>query len=260
MEPSNYNPPPEFGGTTQVSKPIWYLFTSNVVFVSMLCGLTKVFLQCRGKGRRGITARWHRGGKGWLLILKIWSSVTSRTRCHASQVKMSHRYASGYGKRAIARRMAAWVDILCSPYQVRSDAHTVHVCRRMFNSIDLKIAVWFMATKIRCLALVYDTTCSARKILWTRIPHLQRYLNDLYLFCVSFSFFFFFLLLLSDEGRNLNQLDDFMECLSKFTRYNSVRPLATLSYASDLYNGSSIVSRYDKSTLYFFSEIMDMFM
>lgn len=53
-------------------------------------------------------------------------------------------------------------------------------------------------------------------------------------------------LLCSDEGRNLNQLDDFMECLSKFTRYNSVRPLATLSYASDLYNGSSIVSRYTK--------------
>ena len=46
-----------------------------------------------------------------------------------------------------------------------------------------------------------------------------------------------------DEGRSLGQLDDFMECLSKFTRYNSVRPLATLSYASDLYNGSSIVSR-----------------
>lgn len=55
-------------------------------------------------------------------------------------------------------------------------------------------------------------------------------------------------LLRSDEGRNLNQLDDFMECLSKFTRYNSVRPLATLSYASDLYNGSSIVSRYKDST------------
>jgi len=46
-----------------------------------------------------------------------------------------------------------------------------------------------------------------------------------------------------EEGRNLGQLDDFMECLSKFTRYNAVRPLATLSYASDLYNGSSIVSR-----------------
>lgn len=52
-----------------------------------------------------------------------------------------------------------------------------------------------------------------------------------------------------DEGRTLNQLDDFMECLSKFTRYNTVRPLATLSYASDLYNGSSIVSRFGKLKL-----------
>ncbi|XP_042354269.1 E3 ubiquitin-protein ligase COP1 [Plectropomus leopardus] len=58
---------------------------------------------------------------------------------------------------------------------------------------------------------------------------------------------------LRNEGRNLNQLDDFMECLSKFTRYNSVRPLATLSYASDLYNGSSIVSsiEFDRDCDYF---------
>uniref|UniRef100_I3KIQ2 COP1 E3 ubiquitin ligase n=1 Tax=Oreochromis niloticus TaxID=8128 RepID=I3KIQ2_ORENI len=58
---------------------------------------------------------------------------------------------------------------------------------------------------------------------------------------------------ITDEGRNLNQLDDFMECLSKFTRYNSVRPLATLSYASDLYNGSSIVSsiEFDRDCDYF---------
>ncbi|XP_072219145.1 E3 ubiquitin-protein ligase COP1 isoform X1 [Leuresthes tenuis] len=56
-----------------------------------------------------------------------------------------------------------------------------------------------------------------------------------------------------DEGRNLNQLDDFMECLSKFTRYNTVRPLATLSYASDLYSGSSIVSsiEFDRDCDYF---------
>jgi len=46
-----------------------------------------------------------------------------------------------------------------------------------------------------------------------------------------------------DDSRTMSQLDEFQECLSKFTRYNSVRPLATLSYASDLYNGSSIVSR-----------------
>uniref|UniRef100_A0A674N996 COP1 E3 ubiquitin ligase n=1 Tax=Takifugu rubripes TaxID=31033 RepID=A0A674N996_TAKRU len=54
-------------------------------------------------------------------------------------------------------------------------------------------------------------------------------------------------------SRNMNQLDDFMECLAKFTRYNSVRPLATLSYASDLYNGSSIVSsiEFDRDCDYF---------
>uniref|UniRef100_H2MCQ2 COP1 E3 ubiquitin ligase n=1 Tax=Oryzias latipes TaxID=8090 RepID=H2MCQ2_ORYLA len=58
---------------------------------------------------------------------------------------------------------------------------------------------------------------------------------------------------ITDEGRTLNQLDDFMECLSKFTRYNTVRPLATLSYASDLYNGSSIVSsiEFDRDCDYF---------
>ncbi|XP_072219146.1 E3 ubiquitin-protein ligase COP1 isoform X2 [Leuresthes tenuis] len=58
---------------------------------------------------------------------------------------------------------------------------------------------------------------------------------------------------ITDEGRNLNQLDDFMECLSKFTRYNTVRPLATLSYASDLYSGSSIVSsiEFDRDCDYF---------
>ncbi|XP_035655921.1 E3 ubiquitin-protein ligase COP1-like isoform X1 [Oncorhynchus keta] len=58
---------------------------------------------------------------------------------------------------------------------------------------------------------------------------------------------------ITDDTRNVNQLDDFMECLSKFTRFNSVRPLATLSYASDLYNGSSIVSsiEFDRDGDYF---------
>ncbi|KAM9001555.1 E3 ubiquitin-protein ligase COP1 isoform 3-T3 [Sarcophilus harrisii] len=57
----------------------------------------------------------------------------------------------------------------------------------------------------------------------------------------------------SDESRTASQLDEFQECLSKFTRYNSVRPLATLSYASDLYNGSSIVSsiEFDRDCDYF---------
>uniref|UniRef100_A0AAY4AAL3 RING-type domain-containing protein n=1 Tax=Denticeps clupeoides TaxID=299321 RepID=A0AAY4AAL3_9TELE len=58
---------------------------------------------------------------------------------------------------------------------------------------------------------------------------------------------------ITDDSRTVNQLDEFMECLSKFTRYNSVRPLATLSYASDLYNGSSIVSsiEFDRDCDYF---------
>ncbi|XP_061490157.1 E3 ubiquitin-protein ligase COP1 isoform X2 [Rhineura floridana] len=57
----------------------------------------------------------------------------------------------------------------------------------------------------------------------------------------------------SDDNRTSSQLDEFQECLSKFTRYNSVRPLATLSYASDLYNGSSIVSsiEFDRDCDYF---------
>uniref|UniRef100_A0A8C6GU12 COP1, E3 ubiquitin ligase n=1 Tax=Mus spicilegus TaxID=10103 RepID=A0A8C6GU12_MUSSI len=58
---------------------------------------------------------------------------------------------------------------------------------------------------------------------------------------------------ISDDSRTASQLDEFQECLSKFTRYNSVRPLATLSYASDLYNGSSIVSsiEFDRDCDYF---------
>ncbi|KYO24312.1 E3 ubiquitin-protein ligase RFWD2 isoform B [Alligator mississippiensis] len=57
----------------------------------------------------------------------------------------------------------------------------------------------------------------------------------------------------TDDSRTTSQLDEFQECLSKFTRYNSVRPLATLSYASDLYNGSSIVSsiEFDRDCDYF---------
>ncbi|KAH3794025.1 hypothetical protein DPMN_147554 [Dreissena polymorpha] len=39
-------------------------------------------------------------------------------------------------------------------------------------------------------------------------------------------------------------LDEFTESLSKFTHFSSFRPLATLSYTSDLYSNSSIVSRY----------------
>ncbi|XP_075915508.1 E3 ubiquitin-protein ligase COP1-like [Petromyzon marinus] len=45
-----------------------------------------------------------------------------------------------------------------------------------------------------------------------------------------------------DEDKR-GELEEFQDCLAKFTRYSSVRPLATLSYTSDIYNGSSIVSR-----------------
>ena len=41
----------------------------------------------------------------------------------------------------------------------------------------------------------------------------------------------------------VDPLDEFTESLTKFTKYTSFRPLATLSYASDIYNNSSIVSR-----------------
>lgn len=43
-----------------------------------------------------------------------------------------------------------------------------------------------------------------------------------------------------EKGEDM--LETFTDNLSKFTRYSEFRPLATLSYASDIYNGSSIVS------------------
>jgi len=48
-------------------------------------------------------------------------------------------------------------------------------------------------------------------------------------------------------------LDDFASCLSKLTRYNSVRPLATLAYTTDMFNNSSIVSsiEFDKDQEFF---------
>lgn len=53
-----------------------------------------------------------------------------------------------------------------------------------------------------------------------------------------------------DDG---NTLEVFRESLSKFTRFTSLRSLATLSYASDLYNSSSIVSsiEFDRDADYF---------
>ncbi|XP_063074992.1 E3 ubiquitin-protein ligase COP1 isoform X3 [Engraulis encrasicolus] len=56
-----------------------------------------------------------------------------------------------------------------------------------------------------------------------------------------------------DDSKNADQLDNFMELLSKFTRYSAIRALSTLYYSSDLYNGSSIVSsiEFDRDCDYF---------
>ena len=59
-----------------------------------------------------------------------------------------------------------------------------------------------------------------------------------FLVCES-SFCFF-----STGEKGDDTLGTFADNLLKFTRYSEFRPLATLSYASDIYNGSSIVSRF----------------
>ncbi|KAL4219079.1 RING finger and WD repeat domain-containing protein 2 [Mactra antiquata] len=46
----------------------------------------------------------------------------------------------------------------------------------------------------------------------------------------------------SGDSDIVSGLEEFTESLSKFTRFSSFRPLATLGYASDIYNSSSIVS------------------
>lgn len=48
-------------------------------------------------------------------------------------------------------------------------------------------------------------------------------------------------------------LDQFKECLTKFSTYNSLRVIATLNYSSDLFNNSTIVSsiEFDKDNEFF---------
>lgn len=48
-------------------------------------------------------------------------------------------------------------------------------------------------------------------------------------------------------------LEEFQVSLAKFTKYSAMRPLATLSYANDIFNGSNIVSsiEFDKDNEYF---------
>ncbi|KAL3871703.1 hypothetical protein ACJMK2_039686 [Sinanodonta woodiana] len=58
---------------------------------------------------------------------------------------------------------------------------------------------------------------------------------------------------LESEEEVGNGLEEFTESLSKFTRFSSFRPLATVSYATDIYNSSSIVSsiEFDRDSDYF---------
>ena len=51
-----------------------------------------------------------------------------------------------------------------------------------------------------------------------------------------------------EEDPNFSGLNNFSDCLSKFTRYSNLRPLATLSYTTDMFNNASIVSsiEFDK--------------
>ena len=56
-----------------------------------------------------------------------------------------------------------------------------------------------------------------------------------------------------DDAITQEGLNSFSRCLSKFTRYSSVRPLATLSYTADIFNNASIVSsiEFDKDNEFF---------
>jgi len=56
-----------------------------------------------------------------------------------------------------------------------------------------------------------------------------------------------------DPSDRWSGLDEFGSCLSSLTRYNSIRPLATLAYTTDMFNNSSIVSsiEFDKDQEFF---------
>lgn len=60
------------------------------------------------------------------------------------------------------------------------------------------------------------------------------------------SYIFIFVL---GDVKTEDSLEYITESLAKFTQFSSCRPLATLNYASDICNGSSIVSRYVKLVL-----------
>lgn len=57
----------------------------------------------------------------------------------------------------------------------------------------------------------------------------------------------------SGDDTSIDGLKNFSNTLNKFTTYTNLRPLATLCYSSDLFNGSSIVSsiEFDKDNEFF---------
>ena len=62
-----------------------------------------------------------------------------------------------------------------------------------------------------------------------------------------------------EEDPSFSGLNDFSDCLSKFTRYSNLRPLATLSYTTDMFNNASIVSsiEFDKDKVISSTEIFE---
>lgn len=65
--------------------------------------------------------------------------------------------------------------------------------------------------------------------------------------CELSSFLFLCLICVSGDAGASDALDYFTESLAKFTKFSGFRCLATLSYASDIYSSSSIVSRWDRA-------------
>uniref|UniRef100_A0A8D3E555 COP1 E3 ubiquitin ligase n=1 Tax=Scophthalmus maximus TaxID=52904 RepID=A0A8D3E555_SCOMX len=125
--------------------------------------------------------------------------------------------------------------------EARRNKREVHLLKKLLNRRNVSVIRLYCSFQGKRQTWYNSTLASRRKRLTAHFEDLEQ------------CYFSNKMSRITDEGRNLNQLDDFMECLSKFTRYNSVRPLATLSYASDLYNGSSIVSsiEFDRDCDYF---------
>ncbi|XP_075472762.1 E3 ubiquitin-protein ligase COP1 isoform X2 [Ascaphus truei] len=116
------------------------------------------------------------------------------------------------------------------------------------NSQHGRVQIWFHAKSDHLLPIQTKKQPWYNSTLASRRKRLTAHFEDL-----EQCYFSTRMARVSDDSRTVSQLDEFQECLSKFTRYNSVRPLATLSYASDLYNGSSIVSsiEFDRDCDYF---------